>query len=104
MENWTPEILQAKLEKGEKVFLKLWKKGCGACKLANPAIERMEKDNGHQLSFGQILIDDHPEMLEHSETEVLPAFFVFRDKEMKGKFIGFKGLAKLQEFVEESMA
>jgi thioredoxin 1 len=102
MENWKPEDLQMRLDKAERVFLKLWKKGCGPCKLSSPAVERLEASNDHNLVFGQICADDYPEILEVTGTEVLPAFFVFADGAMKGSFTGFKGLQKLQEFVDQS--
>jgi thioredoxin-like negative regulator of GroEL len=104
MEAWSPETLQARLETGGPVFLKLWKKGCGACKLSEPALERIVAADTQGIHFGQISVDDHPEMLEIAETDVLPAFFVFHERDMKGKFIGFKGLAKLQEFIAQSLA
>lgn len=103
MENWTPDQLTEAIETGKPVFLKLWKKGCGPCKLSEPALERIVAGDKHGLVFGQILVDDHPEMFEIAETDILPAFFVFKDKDMKGKFIGFKGLAKLQEFVDSAV-
>lgn len=104
MQDWSPDDLRKHLDKGDKVFLKLWKKGCGACKLSIPAIERIEAANTHGLTFGQISTDDHPEIMEIAETEVLPVFFVFADQEMKGKHEGFKGLDRLKTFVDESMA
>lgn len=103
MEAWTPDQLKEKLDAGESVFLKLWKRGCGICKLSNSATERMEKDNPYNLTFAKINVDDHPEMLELAGTDSLPAFFVFADKKKKGLYTGFKGLDKLQEFVDESM-
>ncbi len=103
MQNWTPEDLQEKLGQGDAVFLKLWKKGCGACKLAIPALERIEAADTHGLTFGQISSDDHPEILEITGTDVLPAFFVFKGGEMKGSQVGFKGLEKLKTLVEEAM-
>jgi thioredoxin-like negative regulator of GroEL len=104
MLNWTPEELQKHLDAGDSIFLKLWKHGCGACKLSIPAIERLEAANDHALTFGQICADDHPEILEIAETDVLPVFFVFVNKEMKGRFEGFKGLEKLKKMVEEAFA
>ena len=104
MENWTPEQLQQEIEAGHRIFLKLWKKGCGACKLSVPAVERLMAADTHGLRFGQIAADEYPEMLEIAETEVLPAFFIFRDKEMAGQFVGFKGLKSLQDFVAETLA
>lgn len=104
MENWTPEKLQEKIGAGERVFLKLWKKGCGACKLSIPAVERLKASDPHGMAFGQISTDDYPEMLEITETENLPAFFIFKDKEMAGSVVGFKGLKTLQDFVAKSFA
>ena len=103
MQDWKPSDLQDYLEKGERVFLKLWKRGCGPCKLSTPAIERIEAANAHGLVFGQICTDDYPEMFEIAETDVLPTFFVFAEGALKGKTSGFKGLEKLKEFIEGAM-
>ncbi|MEY4632192.1 MAG: hypothetical protein RIQ81_2312 [Pseudomonadota bacterium] len=104
MKDWTPEELQKHLEQGDTIFLKLWKKGCGACKLSIPAIERIEAEFDSGLVFGQISTDDHPGMLEASGTEVLPAFFIFKNRREAGRVTGFKGLEKLRSFVSESLA
>lgn len=103
MRDWTPDDLKDNLDKGTKVFLKLWKKGCGACKLSTPALERMEAANEHQLTFAQICTDDYPEILEIAGSEVLPVFFVFDGPKLKGSLEGFKGLERLKAFVEDSM-
>ncbi|MCX6128134.1 MAG: thioredoxin family protein [Proteobacteria bacterium] len=103
MEAWTPEQLKSNLDQGERIFLKLWKRSCGICKLSTPATDRMEKDNQFQMKFAKICIDDHPEMLEITGSDVLPVFFVFDKKKKLGMFPGFKGLDKLQEFVENSL-
>ena len=42
-------------------------------------------------------------MLEMTESEVLPVFFVFKNQKMAGKFEGFKGLEKLKSFIQESL-
>lgn len=104
MHDWTPDELKRHLTEGAPIFLKLWKKGCGACKLSKPALERIEADEEFAgLTYGQVNVDDHEEMLAIAETDVLPAFFVFRDQKMAGKFIGFKGLEKLKSFIRESL-
>lgn len=100
MQTWTPEELQSQLDSGKNVFLKLWKPGCGACKLSQPAVKRLEDNYSEHYQFGEINTEDFPEMLEIADTDVLPIFFVFKNKKLSGKHIGFKGQAKLQEFVE----
>ena len=103
MDAWTPDQLKGHLDGGDSVFLKLWKKGCGVCKLSIPATDRLEKENAHGLVFAKINVDDHPEMLELAGTDMLPTFVVFSDKKKKGQMSGFKGLEKLKSFVNESM-
>jgi|GEM_PF-1580641 len=103
MEAWTPDELKSHLDKGDRIFLKLWKRSCGICKMSTPATEKMEKDNLHNFTFAKICIDDHPEMLEITGSDMLPVFFVFDQKKKKGMFAGFKGLDKLQEFTESAL-
>ena len=38
-----------------------------------------------------------------SETDALPAFFIFEGGKKKGVYTGFKGLDKLKEFVDETV-
>jgi len=104
LKDWSPEELQRHLDSGSKIFLKLWKKGCGACKLSIPAIERLEATNHHGLEFGQISADDYPEILEITESEVLPVFFVFARKQMIGRLEGFKGLDKLKSMIDAAFS
>ncbi len=103
MEAYTPVQLKTSLDNGEKIFLKLWKRGCGICKLSNSATDRMEKNNIHQLKFVKINVDDYPEMLDLANSNVLPLFFIFADQQKKGMYTGFKGLEKLEDFVQESL-
>lgn len=100
IEAWTPADLQQALDAGQSVFLKLWKEGCGACTMSTPAIERLAAANEHGLRFAQISVTDHPEMMELADSEVLPLFFLFKDKALVGKQIGFKGIAKLQDLLK----
>ncbi len=103
MLDWTPLDLEENLDSGKNVFLKLWKPGCGACKLSEPALERVEAEFSSSLDlvFAQINAEEFPEMLETADTDVLPCFFVFKDQELKAKLIGFKGIAKLTSLIED---
>lgn len=103
MHDWTPEQLKTNLDEGRSVFLKLWKPGCGACKLSEPALTRLEESFGEQLTFCQIDTLKYPELLDLADTDVLPVFFIFINQQKKGQHIGFKGIKKLQQFIETSL-
>ena len=104
MESWKPSDLQENIETGKPVFLKLWKKGCGTCKLSIPALERIEAADKSGIVFGKINVEDHPEILEIAEADVVPSFFIFKDKQMAGQYTGFKGMEKMAEFIAQAMA
>ena len=103
MLDWTPEQLQEELDQGKSVFLKLWKPGCGPCKMSEPALARIEPKYADQMTFAQINAVEYPEMFEIANTEILPVFYMFRDRKRIGQHIGFKGIKKLQEFIRESL-
>lgn len=103
MLEWNPDELQQHIEANHLIFLKLWKTGCGACKLSKPALERISEKDSHGFTFAQINVAEYPEMLEVSGTEVLPAFFIFKDQKMLAKTVGFKGIKKLETFIEDTL-
>jgi len=97
MQDWTPKDLKSSLDDGGSIFLKLWKPGCGACKLSESATSRLEDKESANFKFVKINTEEHPEIMEITGTDVLPVFFVFKDGAMQSKVIGFKGIKKLQE-------
>lgn len=105
MQDMTPSELKKEIEQGKAIFLKIWKKGCGPCKLSESATDRLEKAHADDpISFVKVSASDYPEMYEITGSEVLPAFFVFKDKQIVGKTIGFKGLNSLKPLVSDALA
>jgi thiol-disulfide isomerase/thioredoxin len=100
MIEFDPKTLETSLSEHKKVFLKLWKKGCGPCKMSEPAVKRLEPIWEKDVVFGQICISDFPEMIEIAGTEILPVFFAFNDHKLSAKLEGFKGIKTLEEFLE----
>lgn len=104
MKDMTPGELKAAIEADQTIFLKIWKKGCGPCKLSESATDRLEK--AHQddpIEFVKVSAGDFPEMYEVTGSEVLPAFFVFKNKQMLGKTVGFKGINSLKTLLKEAL-
>lgn len=99
LQEFTPKTLELALSNHNKVFLKLWKKGCGPCKMSESAVARVALVRSKDILFGQISVSEFPEMYEIAETDVLPVFFAFQNQKLMGKLVGFKGLKALEEFI-----
>lgn len=105
MKDMTPSELKQQIESGATIFLKIWKQGCGPCKLSESATDRLEKAHKDDpIDFIKVSAGDHPEMYEITGSEVLPAFFLFKDKQVIGKTIGFKGINSLKTLIADALA
>lgn len=99
----TPDQLKQEIEADKSIFLKVWKKGCGPCKLSEPATDRLEKTYENKLNFFKIEAGEYPEMFDITGTDILPTFFIFKAKALKEKKIGFKGIKKLTEMIDRNL-
>lgn len=105
MRDMTPGELKQLIETDATIFVKIWKKGCGPCKLSESATDRLEKAHADDpIEFVKVSAGDFPEMYEVTGSEVLPAFFVFKNKQMVGKKLGFKGLNSLKPLITDALA
>lgn len=101
MKNWNTEQLQAELDRGSKIFLKLSRNGCPPCKASHPTCERLEAEF-QEVVFGELNIEENPEVLESLGIRGVPAFFVFESKEIKGQLLGWKGPEELKKLVMDA--
>ena len=102
MEEWKPDQLKASLDKGDKVFLKLWKRGCGICKLSNSATDRMEKSNDHGLTFAKINVDDNPMAASKYGVRGLPTLMIFKGGKVAATHPGAMSKQKITEWIKEN--
>ncbi len=102
MQQWTPEQLQEQLDSGSTVFVKLWRNECAPCKAATPVVEKLSTEFP-DIVFGEVSIDDYPEVAEAANVRAVPAFFVFVNKQLKGQHLGFRGADALKKFLEDSI-
>jgi thioredoxin 1 len=96
----TPEELKEKLDQKIDIFLKLYKPGCGACKMSEPAVTRLMEKHGKNFEFGEIDVEEYPEILDLAQGEAVPIFILFKNQKITGKVIGFKGIQKLENLFQ----
>ena len=100
-ENFVQEVIEK--SKSTPVIVDFWAPWCEPCKQIGPILDKLVASSNGRVVLTKMNIDDYPEMLEISESEVLPAFYIFQNQKLKNKSIGFKGLKKLDSFVSETL-
>lgn len=66
---------------------------CGPCKMLGSVLETMD------LNIIKINTDEHQELAQKFGVMSIPTVLVYKDKELKTKFIGFKSKEEIIELI-----
>lgn len=82
----TRESLAGFLAQARVALLKFGAPWCVACHRADPALEALAEGYAGQAVFGEVNIDEEPELARCFEVMSLPTVAVFRDGELAQQF------------------
>lgn len=66
---------------------------CGPCKMLGSVLETMD------LNVIKINTDEHQELAQKFGVMSIPTVLIYKDKELKTKFIGFKSKEEINELI-----
>lgn len=66
---------------------------CGPCKMLRSVLETMD------LNIIKINTDEHQELAQKFGVMSIPTVLIYKDKELKTKFIGFKSKEEIKELI-----
>lgn len=66
---------------------------CGPCKMLGSVLETMD------LNIIKINTDEHQELAQKFGVMSIPTVLIYKDKELKTKFIGFKSKEEINELI-----
>ena len=72
------------------VLIDFWAIWCGPCKLLNPIISELEKENKGKVLFVKVNVDVHKEISSYFGVQVIPAVFFVYNKNVVKKIPGLQ--------------
>ncbi len=76
---------------------------CGYCRRLEPALEQVAAQYHDTLIFGQVNIDEEPELAESEQIEVVPTLLLYQNRQVIGSIVAPESKAQLEAFIEETL-
>ena len=74
---------------------------CMPCKMLSPELEKL-KEKMPEIEIYKVNVDESMEIAKEFDVYSIPALFLFKDKKVISKSIGFKSVDELMKWVEEN--
>lgn len=93
--------LQEKINKGDKIILKLGASWCGPCKMLNPIFEKIANKNESDVQMYSIDVDLNREIAMSLGVRSVPTIKVFNSGEVVDTKVGVLSEAALNEILND---
>jgi len=102
--NMSYESYKKYISESEKtVLVDFWAPWCTYCRRLAPALEQVAEEYKDSIVFGQVNIDDEPQLAEEEAIELVPTLLLFKGGELLGSTVAPESKAQLEEFIQSSL-
>lgn len=81
-----------------------WAEWCGPCRMMAPALEELAEDYAGKATIGKVNVDNEGDLAAKYEVSSIPTLLVFKDGEMKKRFVGVTSKGDLAKAIDEASA
>ncbi|MEM1165947.1 MAG: thioredoxin [Planctomycetota bacterium] len=96
-DNFQTEVLDS----STPVLVDFWAEWCMPCKMLAPTIDEIAGEFGDKVKVGKLDIDSNQSTSINFQITAIPTVLIFKDGEVKKKFVGMTKKGDLQDALNE---
>ena len=96
------KLYQQAMEGSKPVLLEYWAPWCVYCRRIAPAMEQLARSR-EDLLVGQVNIDDHPQLANREQIEVIPTLVLYQGGEALGSIVAPESRSRIEEFLADHL-
>ena len=70
---------------------------CGPCQMLSPILEELKE----KYKVEKVNVDEQPELARENGIMSIPTVFIYKDKKLINKFIGYKTKEEIEKLINE---
>jgi len=98
-ENFEQEVIKSDIP----TLVDFWAPWCGPCLMVAPVVEELADKYKGQVKMTKINVDENPMVAQMFQIMSIPTLMVFKNGEVVGKIIGFRGKEPLEELIKKAL-
>lgn len=95
--NFDTEVLASK----QPVLVDFWAEWCRPCKMMEPTIDGIAADYAGRVKVGKVDTDANRDVSVKCGIQAIPTIILFKDGQVKKKFVGIQGPGDLAAALDE---
>ena len=103
MMNMNKELFAEAVKGTKPVLVEFWAPWCTYCRRIAPVLPKVEDQWKDQVTIAQVNIDDHPEIAQQEQIELIPTLVVYREGKSLGSIVAPDSKAKIDALIEECL-
>ena len=93
------EVIQSEIP----VLVDLWAEWCAPCKMIEPAVEKLAEEYAGKVKFGQLNVDENPQVAANYGIRAIPTLLIFADGKVFDSIVGVVPLKRIKDVLDRAL-